>query len=265
MNIIPRSAWGAAPAKAINPPRTIEGIIVHWVGGSGMSTDPTDEQSRARIRNIQAAEQSGNNVAHTKYNDISYSFLIDPAGRVYEGHDARTRQAASNDFNKTTLSICYIGGPGVPFTSAAQQAMRELSQMIASQHPAVSFVSPHSKVRPQPTDCPGGEIRAFLPSIGLGGGGSPASAGATNALAQLARAIDFIKTHPLKRGDAGNGVKIVQNLLNAQAAKHHSAARLAVTGAFDAATEAAVKFFQGSVRLTPDGKVGKHTIEALVA
>jgi peptidoglycan hydrolase-like protein with peptidoglycan-binding domain len=58
---------------------------------------------------------------------------------------------------------------------------------------------------------------------------------------------------------SGDAVRAVQSQIEARSGW------LTVSGAYDAATESAVKFFQGDIGLTVDGIVGLHTWHALVS
>lgn len=62
---------------------------------------------------------------------------------------------------------------------------------------------------------------------------------------------------PLERDSKGAEVKLLQTTLNKRGFK------LAVDGDFGPSTERAVRSFQASQRLRPDGKVGKATLAAL--
>ena len=162
MDIITRAEIGYRPPKSTSPHRKIEGIIVHWVGAAGMAQNPSVDAVKRTLRGIQAGEMDRKK---EPLPDVSYSFFVDPAGNAYEGRGDAVRQAASNNFNDRTLSICYVGGPGVPFTAAASASLAALCRQLGTKFPACAFVRPHSEIRPKPTACPGDEIRAFLKTI----------------------------------------------------------------------------------------------------
>jgi len=88
-----------------------------------------------------------------------------------------------------------------------------------------------------------------------GGASAPAQTtpGATNAAPQLGQRV-------LGLGATGDDVRTLQQILRSR-----KYGPLAVTGTFDAATEAAVKNFQSAAHLTVDGIVGPETRPALVA
>ncbi|MGN0984136.1 MAG: peptidoglycan-binding protein, partial [Gemmiger sp.] len=64
---------------------------------------------------------------------------------------------------------------------------------------------------------------------------------------------------PLRRGDTGTAVSILQKQLSRIAKDYPAFGKPAVTGTFDAATESTVKAFQKQFSLTADGIVGRAT------
>ncbi len=68
---------------------------------------------------------------------------------------------------------------------------------------------------------------------------------------------------PLRRGDRGSNVELVQFYLRIAATNYSSLRSVAVDGIFGASTEQAVQTFQQYFRLTVDGIVGKSTWQKL--
>lgn len=64
---------------------------------------------------------------------------------------------------------------------------------------------------------------------------------------------------PLRRGDTGTNVRILQRWLNRIAKDYPSFGKLQNNGVFDAATETSVRRFQKQFSLTQDGVVGRST------
>ena len=87
----------------------------------------------------------------------------------------------------------------------------------------------------------------------------PATAPLAVALKAIAALIEQIKKDPVKKGDKGDKVVLVQKLL-----RQHGLS-ITVDGDFGNQTEVAVRTFQMTNRLTADGVVGPKTIDRLVA
>ena len=87
--------------------------------------------------------------------------------------------------------------------------------------------------------------------------------------ANAAAAAAWQKAHPygyidsysgsIKKGSKGNGVKAIQNALNALGFKGKNGKKLAVDGDFGTNTDYAVKAFQKKYGLAKDGVVGPNT------
>jgi len=153
VQIISRTDIGLRPPTQRPSPIYPTGWVLHWVGASRMNPSPTDSQSRATCRNIQ-------NEAFTNgYSDIQYSFLVDPAGRIYEGRGWSARSAANgtSGSNMHLWSVCYLAGPGVKFTDAARTALLDLCRAGVDRTPAVATVVGHTNVPGVHTACPGSE------------------------------------------------------------------------------------------------------------
>lgn len=158
MNLITRAAWGARRPKS-EPMRigTVDGVAVHWEG------PPIGAHPHAacadRVQSIQRFHMDTRG-----WNDIAYNFVVCPHGSVYEGRGWGARSAANGTqmANEHYHAVCYLGGEGDPFTSAAKSAIVQAVAESRRRYPAGSAVVPHSVFRP--TACPGDVIRRWLAS-----------------------------------------------------------------------------------------------------
>jgi N-acetyl-anhydromuramyl-L-alanine amidase AmpD len=104
------------------------------------------------------------------YADIGYHFLIDPAGRIWEGRAISRQGAHAGDdvSNRGNVGICLIGDfSGDERPSAAQMAsLRSLVEFHldrAGLDPS-SLVT-HREIRPAHmgiTECPGNRLQALV-------------------------------------------------------------------------------------------------------
>lgn len=196
--VIPRAGWGADESLRLEPdgdeiwPREfypVQKLVVHHTAGTNNDADPA-----ATIRAIyyyHAVTQG--------WGDIGYNFLIDAAGRVYEGRASRTYApgvAPSGDdtagrgvvaghargFNAGSVGIGLLGTFDTvqPTASAREALMRTLSWAAAhhrvNPRGATQYVNPinaETKTTANigghrdynSTACPGGALYGLLPSI----------------------------------------------------------------------------------------------------
>ncbi|MBL9078558.1 MAG: N-acetylmuramoyl-L-alanine amidase [Planctomycetes bacterium] len=94
------------------------------------------------------------------YGDIGYHYLIDPAGRIWQGREMRWQGAhASGVNNRQNIGICVLGNflrgrGGQGPTPAQVTAMRRLVQQLMQQHRfGPGDIHCHSDFKA--TQCPG--------------------------------------------------------------------------------------------------------------
>ena len=196
--VISRAGWGAdeslrfdATGHEIWPAvfQPIQKLIVHHTATQNNDPDPA-----ATVRAIyyyHAVTQG--------WGDIGYNFLIDEAGRIYEGRHSRTyapgesptgEDAAGNGvtgahalgFNSGTVGIALIGTlTNQDATPAARDALARLLAWIAGSHGidphgTALFTNPVSGTKAtfpniaghrdvNATECPGGVFYASLPAL----------------------------------------------------------------------------------------------------
>lgn len=153
MQIQPRSAWGAVPPKSPGRPWATGGpidLVVHWVGGAGSLGINTPADVPARIRAIQAYEQS------TGYSDIAYSILIDPFGQVWEGRGLGVQGAANGPAtNSTKPSVCLLLNQQDRMAEPMKTAILEVNRTVCP-----GQLLGHREVNS--TTCPGDEVSQWI-------------------------------------------------------------------------------------------------------
>ena len=197
--VISRAAWGADESLRFDAAGDeqwtreyfpVQKLVVHHTAGRNADPDPA-----ATVRAIYYYH-----AVTRRWADIGYNYLIDEAGRVYEGRYARdfwNGATPSSDnkaglgvaaghtkyYNQGTLAISLLGNFDLQAPTAAAHAslVRMLAWAAAKYHinPTASgqlYVNPVSGVTgTQPniaghrdyaaTSCPGGYLYAQLPSI----------------------------------------------------------------------------------------------------
>jgi hypothetical protein len=196
--VIARSGWGAdeslrfdSTGKEIWPPAfyPVQKVIVHHTATQNNDPDPT-----ATIRAIyqyHAVTQG--------WGDIGYNFLIDEAGRIYEGRYSRQYAAGESPtgedpsgngvtaahtqgYNSGTVGIALLGTlTNQDATPAARSALEHLIAWIDDSHGidpqgSALYTNPVSGTQATfpniaghrdlaATECPGGAFYATLPTI----------------------------------------------------------------------------------------------------
>ncbi len=153
-SIIPRTAWGARPAKSRTSIGRVDGVAAHWEGGPAGLYTP--EQSAGLVRGIQNFHMD-----RRGWSDIAYSFLVSRHGQIYEGRGLGARSAAngSNDANANWYAVCLMLGEGDPFPEAAKRGARDAIDYLR-RNGAGRQVEPHSTFFN--TACPGAGIRSWV-------------------------------------------------------------------------------------------------------
>ncbi len=125
----PRSAWRASRPIASRLTRASGGydkITVHHTADvSGARFDGSLRDSTQTLRQVQSEHMDGRG-----YGDIGYHFLIDPAGRVFEGRSLAYQGAhAGGVRNRQNIGICLLGN--FETRRPTPQAVAALTDLLA--------------------------------------------------------------------------------------------------------------------------------------
>lgn len=153
--ILSRLDWGARAARPTSEDITPYRITVHHTDGQ----TPTDRaESIAQVRNIQHYHQ-----VKREWADIGYHFVIDGAGRVFEGRPIGVLGAHSENANDGNIGIALMGN----FEKA-----RPTPQQVESLERLSSFLAARYDIDPSKrfdghrhygqTDCPGRYVVELL-------------------------------------------------------------------------------------------------------
>jgi len=164
-DLITRAAWGAkAPTGTVTRMSRYDGFVIHHSAGP-RPTSAADGISV--VRGIQRFHQDDRG-----WVDIGYNFLIDGAGRIYQGRPEigpdQARGAHSPTVNAIRLGICVLGSfhgsnaqtPTAAQTDAVVRLCRHLIVRYWILDPRLSGHRDH-----RVTDCPGDALYALLPQL----------------------------------------------------------------------------------------------------
>lgn len=159
VQISPRHNWKATRpvASRLDQMNGIRRLTIHHSANIARST--SSAAIAATIRSIQQVH-----VAQNGWGDIAYHFLIDPAGRIWQGRSLNYQGAhAGGANNHHNIGICLLG----KFTNGGQRpssrqigAMTRLVQWLRIEHRIpVHGVLTHKEIKAE-TDCPGTRLQA---------------------------------------------------------------------------------------------------------
>ena len=174
--IVTRLAWGALPA---DPGR----LTPHRGTWSRITVHHSADQNA--IAGIQRYHMRTND-----WGDIGYHFLVDSAGRVYEGRSLAWRgaHAGNASSNQGNLGICVLGdySTGRP-GAAALRSLEALVTALARAHgiPDARII-PHGDLKA--TDCPGPYLTSWTHNFRKGSRTAAVTAGTAAATGAAAPA-----------------------------------------------------------------------------
>ncbi|MDD5629698.1 MAG: peptidoglycan recognition family protein [Elusimicrobia bacterium] len=158
-----RRAWGAAAARGSQTPMSPRRVTVHHTDGH-----PRTELSAAisEMRGYQSYHMNGHG-----WNDIGYHFVIDGAGRVFEGRHTDVLGAHAEGANQDNIGIALMGDYNRdPLKPAQRDILRHLITFLALKYQTdprqKGFIQGHMHFNQ--TDCPGRNVVAFLDELRRG-------------------------------------------------------------------------------------------------
>ncbi len=157
-----RATWNPAPpvTSRLDPMGRPWRVTVHH--SALYFRDHSANTAGAQVRQIQREH-----MVDRGYGDIGYHYLIDPAGRVWEGRDVRWQGAhARGEHNQGNIGICVLGnfvrGAGGQFPSEAQaRTLNRLLTQVMSRYqiPPAELHTHRDFVK---TECPGALLQALV-------------------------------------------------------------------------------------------------------
>ncbi len=159
--IEPRSAWSARPAARMTPMGTVSRITIHHTAMA--ARNPSRTVSVSTLRAIQRNHQQSRG-----WSDIGYHYLIDTAGRVWQGRDARWQGAHAGNpaKNRGNLGVCLLGNfvrgrQGQSPTAPQVAALEALIESLLAQHRlGLDALKTHRELKV--TSCPGPRLQAVV-------------------------------------------------------------------------------------------------------
>jgi hypothetical protein len=160
-----RSDWQASPpvAARLEPMGAITRLTIHH---SDSLCSAEESAVITHLRQIQRGH-----IQTRGWGDIGYHFLIDPAGRVWEGRELRYQGAhAQGANNHHNIGICLLGkfvrGAEGSEPTAAQVSSMEQLVVVLRRHFSIPTGGVHThKELIHSTQCPGGRLQSIVDAM----------------------------------------------------------------------------------------------------
>ncbi|MBI5882813.1 MAG: N-acetylmuramoyl-L-alanine amidase [Elusimicrobia bacterium] len=155
-----RQEWNAAPPKYDYTLTTPSRITIHNTAGA---QPETLEDARSEMRLIQRYHQAGRG-----WNDIGYHFLIDGAGRLFQGRPENVVGAHVLSHNTGNIGISFMGNYHPPINDQPSPAQLKAAVELIRWLDEAYGIAPETLVGHRDlgkTDCPGDNIYSRLPDL----------------------------------------------------------------------------------------------------
>ncbi len=164
LRVLSRSRWNPRPTgRNVRPMGRTQRITVHHTGGPSVAWSSSYRDTASEIRAIQKVHQSERHWA-----DIGYHYIIDRAGRIWEGRALKYQGAhAGGQGNIGNIGIVLMGNFLRQKPSEDQtQALQGFLTLLCRRYRIPSHrVYTHSEIRKGTTSCPGPVITRLVHSF----------------------------------------------------------------------------------------------------
>ena len=162
---IPRKTWARSrpiPSR-LQAIGSIKRITIHHEGGTPVWFSDTSSTAK-RLESIRKSH-----LKRLRAGDIGYHYVIDRAGRVWQGRDMRYQGAHVRDHNKNNLGVMVLGNFDLQRPTDVQIASlrQALAVFVKQYHVSASQVFTHQELNI--TSCPGKALQGRVSAIRRGG------------------------------------------------------------------------------------------------
>jgi len=157
---IPRADWaGGNPVpRLMDRMQPINKVTLHHDGMTAF-TSTSRSAGAYRVESIRKAHRGRG------WGDVGYHYLIDPAGRVWEGRPLSWQGAHVRAQNEGNLGICVMGNYEKQSPNSAQLSSieRTVAQLMRQHRIRLSQIRTHREMAP--TACPGRTLQSRFDSM----------------------------------------------------------------------------------------------------
>lgn len=172
--VLPRSRWtntALVRPGNVRPMNGVAYITIHHDGLPQTLTSDGERESISRLRSIQSAHTNRKSTSGEKWADIGYHYIIDRAGRVWEGRPIAYQGAHVQDRNENNIGVMCLGNFAKQSPSKAQTDRLDqfVAQLMRTHGIALRNVRTHQEWNP--TECPGRSLQTYMSRTRSRGGG----------------------------------------------------------------------------------------------
>jgi hypothetical protein len=255
MKIITRAEWGARHRNGFGPaPLPAREVWLHHSVTVAPDLVPPWGDDDAAVRRLEE-------IGEDRFGGgISYTWVLTPSGRLYEGHGIDRQGAHTKGRNSIARAICWVGNydtTSPPDTLLTGTALLLRHGVAQGWWPAARLAGGHRDAPGASTACPGRRAEAVIGEINRRAGIlSPSPGPLPVPPPRPGPRLLRLATPPLH----GPDVATLQRELNRQYPRYSN---LVVDGVYGPATDRVVREFQRRAQLVVDGVVGPATRAAL--
>jgi hypothetical protein len=159
--ILPRAAWTTAKPDLsdMDVMGDIDRITVHH---TGMKTDYKSTSYKVAVEDIESIRDFHTTDKDRKWADIAYHYIIDPAGRVWQGRPLVYQGAHTKLNNEHNLGIVVMGDFENQFPAAVQLTTLAAFMGFVRKlyNVPVAHVYTHGELKS--TECPGKHLQGYM-------------------------------------------------------------------------------------------------------
>jgi hypothetical protein len=161
-DVISRSVWGAQdPDKSkFWAMDGVQRITVHHSGLEDPFFATDFDSDAAMVRTIQRSHMNGRD-----FGDIGYHFVIDPAGRIWQGREMKWQGAHTHDNNPHNIGVVCLGNFDKQNPTEKQKATLKswLIQLKTTYKVPTRSIYTHQEL--SPSSCPGKNLQKYMVSL----------------------------------------------------------------------------------------------------
>jgi len=165
LRIIPRTSWtNTSPiASSVNPMGSVGRITVHHEG----STPVYFDDAQTTIKRLQLIQTV--HVRDNKWADIGYHYIIDRAGRIWEGRPLQFQGAHVKANNEHNAGIMVLGNfdKQPPTNEQISSLLQTVVALRRANGVPVNKLYTHQEINP--TQCPGTSLQGQMVNLRRGG------------------------------------------------------------------------------------------------
>jgi hypothetical protein len=181
--VLPRTKWttaGLVRPGNVRPMNGVTYITIHHDGMPFTFNGEAESDSIKRLRSIQGAHTQRVSKAGEKWADIGYHYVIDRAGRVWEGRPIQYQGAHVQDCNEHNIGVMCLGNFMLQYPTKAQTDRLDqfVAQLMRDNRISLRNVRTHQEWNP--TECPGRNLQVYMARTRSRGGGMALAVAATD-------------------------------------------------------------------------------------